>query len=136
VVFPDFGVIDGVVANEVDENIPHPVNMGVILASEDCVALDIVASEIMGMAAREVPHVWKAYKMGFGVSDLSQIEVVGENINNIKKVFNRGGFNVRSYRQKIFVAVLMRLKLFDSVYPYLEKKLAKKLLLKIVRSVF
>jgi uncharacterized protein (DUF362 family) len=136
VVFPDFGVIDGIVANEIDENVPHPVKMDIVLASKDCVALDAVASKIMGMNPKEVSHIWKSYKRGLGIAELEQIEIIGENLNNIKRIFKRSGFNPRSYSQKIVVSFLIKLKLFDLFYPYIEKILSKKLLLRIIKPLF
>jgi uncharacterized protein (DUF362 family) len=136
IILPDFGIIDGIVANEIDENIPHPVKMGIVLAGKDCVALDAVASKIMGMCPEEISHVWNAHKMGLGTADLTQIEIVGEAINNLKRNFRIKRFNLRSYNQKIFTSILIKLKLFDLVYPYIEKTLTKNLLVKIVKSFF
>lgn len=43
-----------------------PVNSGVILASPDCVSLDIIAAEMIGFDPLKVPTTAGAVKKGFG----------------------------------------------------------------------
>ncbi|MHC1755662.1 MAG: DUF362 domain-containing protein [Methanosarcina sp.] len=67
VVRPGFAVMDGVVGME--GNGPShgkPVNSGVILASRDCVSLDIVAAEMIGFDPLKIPTTAGALKKGFG----------------------------------------------------------------------
>ena len=67
VVRPGFAVMDGVWGME--GNGPShgkPVNSGVILASPDCVSLDIVAAEMIGFDPIKIPTTAGALKKGFG----------------------------------------------------------------------
>jgi len=122
---PDFGVIDGIVANEIDECVSYPVKMGVVLASKDCVALDSVASKIMGMNPEDVLHIWHAGKRGLGIADISKIKIIGEKIENIKKKFEMHPFNLRSDSQKIIARTLMSMRLYEwsykNIFPVYRK---------------
>lgn len=67
VVRPDFAVMDGVIGMEGDgPSHGKPVNSGVILASQDCVSLDIVAAEMIGFEPLKIPTTAGAMKKGFG----------------------------------------------------------------------
>jgi uncharacterized protein (DUF362 family) len=118
---PDFGVIDGVVANEIDEIVPHPIKMGIVLASSSCVALDFVASQIMGIEPKNVPHLQKI----INVLGDEEIEVLGEKIEDVKRNFKRKPFNIRSDGQRIVARALLSVGLFDyfskNVFPKIRK---------------
>ena len=85
VVRPGFAVMDGVWGME--GNGPShgkPVNSGVILASPDCVSLDIVAAELIGFDPIKIPTTAGALKKGFG----NQCPVVvGTPLKEVKKKF-------------------------------------------------
>ena len=85
VVMPGFAVMDGVWGME--GNGPShgkPVNSGVILASPDCVSLDIVAAELIGFDPIKIPTTAGALKKGFG----NQCPVVvGTPLKEVKKKF-------------------------------------------------
>lgn len=124
---PNFGVIDGIVANEIDECVSHPVKMGIILASNDCLALDSVASQTMGIDAKDVPHIQKSIKR---LSKEEKIEIIGEKIENVKRNFRRRPFNIRSDGQRIVARTLLAMGLFDyfskNVFPVVRKIRGKK----------
>ena len=72
-------VMDAVVAMEGDgPSGGSPREVGVVLASADAVALDSVASRMMGYRERQVPTVRLAEERGLGVAALDRIEVVGD----------------------------------------------------------
>lgn len=64
-----------------------PVEMNLILASEDAVALDSVAFRIMGSNPKTVPTIRFAAEQGLGVMNLEDIEIVGEKIEDHKRKF-------------------------------------------------
>lgn len=64
-----------------------PVEMNLILASKDAVALDAVAFRLMGHNPKRVPTIRFAAEQGLGTMDLEQIEIVGEKIEQHKKRF-------------------------------------------------
>ena len=121
ILMPDFGVIDGIVGNEIDELKPYPVKVGVILASKDCVALDCVASEIMGIKPLKVPYISEIAKREFGIANMDEIEIVGEKIENVRKVFRRISF-FKNYFRVITVRLLIKLGLFDSFFKYIYSR--------------
>jgi len=106
---PDFGVIDGIIANEIDENVPHPVEMGVVLAGRDCVALDHVASHLIGV--QNVHYIRLAYLKGLG--SIHNIEIIGIDIESVKRRLKTSSFNLRSMSQKVITKFLMKIKLFE-----------------------
>ena len=58
VCYPDYAVIDGVVAMEgFGPSGGTPVELGVVLSSRDALAADLTAIRLMGMAADDVPHL-------------------------------------------------------------------------------
>lgn len=78
---PHLTIMDGIVAMEG----AGPANgalrkLGVILASQDAVAVDTVACRIIGLDPLAVGTIRCAHERGLGVSDLDRIEVVGEEI--------------------------------------------------------
>ncbi len=65
------------------------VDMGLMLASKDVVALDVVACYLMGVEADEVMLLRFARQTKLGETDISKIEVVGENLDEHKRRFER-----------------------------------------------
>jgi len=119
---PDFGVIDGVIANEMDENIPYPVRMNIVLAGKDCVALDKTAAEVMCVNSLAVKHVKMASEMGFGDFEA---EIVGESVEDVKKKFRVGGFSLRGNSQRIIGKMLIEIGMFEwfyrNMFPVIKK---------------
>jgi uncharacterized protein (DUF362 family) len=86
----DLNVMDALVAQEADHATEgRPVEMGLILASTDAVALDAVASAVMGLVPDEVDTTRLAGEAGLGEADLGNIEVVGESIESVRRPFAR-----------------------------------------------
>lgn len=93
VIKPKLTVIDGIIAMEGFG--PHSGNlirMDVIVAGKDIVAVDAVASEIMGYQAMEIPTTQIAAKQYLGVGDLSKIVIKGKKIEDVRKHFTRPMF--------------------------------------------
>jgi ferredoxin len=81
---PRLAVVDGVVAME--GNGPahgFPRKLDLILASTDSVALDVVASELVGYRFEDVPTNLAAVKRGL-VGELQDLEIVGEDLDEIR----------------------------------------------------
>jgi uncharacterized protein (DUF362 family)/NAD-dependent dihydropyrimidine dehydrogenase PreA subunit len=89
---PSFAVMDGIMGME--GNGPShgkPVNSGVILASPDCVSLDIIAAEMIGFDPLKVPTTAGAVKKGFG----NQCPVVvGTPLKEVKMKFKQSSGGV------------------------------------------
>ncbi len=87
---PDLNVLDGLVGQEGDHAANGgPVEMGLIMAGRDAVALDAVAGAVMGLSPEEVDTTRIAGEAGLGEADLSQIEVLGEKIESVRRRFAR-----------------------------------------------
>ncbi|MFC1671789.1 DUF362 domain-containing protein, partial [Planctomycetota bacterium] len=65
----------------------RPVEMNLVLASRDIVALDTVAAEIMGRDPRRVPHIRMAEEAGLGMGDPNAIDVIGTEIQEVRRHF-------------------------------------------------
>jgi len=71
---PSFTVLDGIYAQEgVGPVYGDPVEMDLVIAGRDMVALDTVAGLIMGYRPEEVPTTVLATQMGLGTAALSGI---------------------------------------------------------------
>ena len=94
IIKPSIGIIDGIYGWEGGESSlgGNPIGMDLILASRDLVALDTVATEIMGIDSKSISHLEMADELGLGTSDLDKIDIIGENIESVKKVFKKVPF--------------------------------------------
>jgi uncharacterized protein (DUF362 family) len=86
---PRISVIDGIVAGEGHETSGNPVEMNLVIAGTDPVAVDAVGAAVMGIPPTSVKHLVLAEKKGLGTCNLEQITVLGEPIENVKRKFNR-----------------------------------------------
>ncbi len=76
---PDLFVVDAVIGMEGNGPAsPDLRDIGLILASDNAVALDAVIATMMGCDPSGLPFLQKAKKMGLGDFDLNTIEVIGE----------------------------------------------------------
>ncbi len=90
IVLPELTIMDGTIAMEgVGPTAGDPVNLGLILASKDTVAVDTVACEIMGFTLDEVGYVRKAGEAGLGCADLDAIEIEGMAVQDARRPFKR-----------------------------------------------
>jgi len=80
-------VVDGLVGAEEDEVHGSPVRMDLIIAGEDMVAVDSVATAVMGIDPGKVKYLRLAEERGLGISNMDDIEVVGEDIERVKRRF-------------------------------------------------
>jgi len=93
VVKPKLTLIDGIIAMQGFG--PHTgdlIGMDLIIAGKDVVSVDAVASEIMGYQAMEIPTTQIASKQNLGVGELSNIEIRGQKIEDVRKDFRRPVF--------------------------------------------
>ena len=87
---PKLAVVDGIIAMEgLGPIFGDPVEMDLIIAGRDMVAVDAVTCSVMGIEPKEDGCVRVAAECGIGVADLRKIEVVGEPIAKVKRRFKR-----------------------------------------------
>ncbi len=78
---PRLVVMDAIVAMEGDGPAAGDLReTGLILASNDCVACDVVFSNLIGIHPLKIEIIEEAYKRGLGEADISKIEVLGESL--------------------------------------------------------
>lgn len=85
---PDFSIIDGSICMEgLGPGAGTPKELNVILAGGDGFAADAVACRLMGLDARNVPHLLTGSENGCGIIDLDQIKVTPDNWMNFASEF-------------------------------------------------
>ncbi|MGM0770323.1 MAG: DUF362 domain-containing protein [Halobacteriota archaeon] len=86
---PDLTLMDAVVGME--GNGPSsgtPVNVGMVMASYDCVSLDVVGSQVIGLDPMEVPTNKAAIERGYGTQ---YPEVLGVPLDDVRMKFKLSG---------------------------------------------
>ncbi len=90
---PAVAVIDGIIAGEGHETSGNPVEMNLVLAGVDPIAVDAVGATVMGLPPETVKHLCLAEQKGLGTCNLKKITVVGEPINKVRRKFKRSLFS-------------------------------------------
>ncbi|MFQ5836145.1 MAG: DUF362 domain-containing protein [bacterium] len=84
---PKLAIMDAVVAMEGEgPSAGDPVHLGTVLASPDCVSLDVVASQMTGFKPQEILTSVDAMERGFGPQALEEIRIVGEELKEVRRV--------------------------------------------------
>jgi len=87
---PSLAVVDAIVCQEgVGPVFGKPVEMNLVLAGKDLVAVDAVSARLIGYHPRETLLTVNAADRGLGVMDPAQIEIVGEKLENVRRRFLR-----------------------------------------------
>ncbi len=87
---PHLSIIDGTIGMEgLGPSAGTPKELGVVVAGVDAFAADSIACELMGIRAREIPHLRMGAERGYGVIDTDAIRVFPENIEKVKSLFAR-----------------------------------------------
>ena len=89
IITPCIAVVDGIIAGEGHETSGNPLEMNLVIAGTDPVAVDAVGASVMGVAPDTIKHLRYAEKKGLGICDLNQIEVVGEPIERVRTKFRK-----------------------------------------------
>lgn len=90
IVRPHLNVMDGIFASEgmgAHSGTPYP--LGVLMASQDMVAADIVGTQVMGFNPMEPVTNQLALKDRLGIKNLEQIELVGAPIAEVRATLER-----------------------------------------------
>ena len=80
-------VIDGLVGTEVDETSGNPVEMNLVIAGSDMVAVDAVATSVIGIDPSEIRYLQLAEEKGLGIANMKNIILLGEDIKVMRKRF-------------------------------------------------
>jgi uncharacterized protein (DUF362 family) len=87
VIKPTIAVIDGIIAGEGHETSGNPVEMDLVIAGTDPVAVDAVGAAVMDVDPEGVKHLRLAEECGLGTCRLERIQVLGEPIEKVKRKF-------------------------------------------------
>jgi uncharacterized protein (DUF362 family)/Pyruvate/2-oxoacid:ferredoxin oxidoreductase delta subunit len=113
---PHLNIIDAVVGLEGEgPSAGSPKKVGLILASQDAVALDAVAAQVVGYTSVAIYTTVFAHERGLGLGDVSQIEIAGERIEDVA---------VSDFRHSAVAISFFRRWLPSIVYAYLQDQLA------------
>lgn len=87
---PCFTLVDGIFGQEgMGPVYGEPVEMNLLVAGTDPVAVDAVAGAIIGFAPQEVPITRRAAEAGLGLADLQRITVTGLPLEAVRRPFKR-----------------------------------------------
>ena len=88
IIKPALTIVDGIFCRE---GLGYPfsdeIEMDLIIAGKDIVAVDTVTLMIMEIDPLKQEHAVLAEKHGIGTMDLNKIEIVGEKVSNVKRKF-------------------------------------------------
>jgi len=87
IIKPSIAVVDGIIAGEGHETSGSPVEMNLVIAGTDPVAVDAVGAAVMGIPPENVKHLRLAEEAGLGTCHLERIEILGEPIQKVKRKF-------------------------------------------------
>ncbi|MFX1426569.1 MAG: DUF362 domain-containing protein [Promethearchaeota archaeon] len=82
-----FQIIDGIVGSNGWELGGQPIQMDLIIAGEDPVAVDRVGSEIIGFGLNKVKYLKFGMDKQLGTANLEDIEIIGKSINEVYHEF-------------------------------------------------
>ena len=87
---PRLAVVDAIVCQEgVGPVFGKPVEMNLILAGKDLVAVDATCARLIGYSPSEILLTVNAAARGLGAMDADQIDLVGEPLENVARRFMR-----------------------------------------------
>jgi len=87
---PPLSIVDAIYCQEgLGPIFGKPVEMDLIVAGPDAVAVDAVCGYIIGFDPQEVPITFEAAKRDLGVADRGDIEIAGESIESVYRRFMR-----------------------------------------------
>jgi len=86
---PKLAVIDGFIGSEGREDGGNPVEMDLVIAGTDFVAVDTVGSAIIGYSVNECKYLKYCSEKGLGNCNLDEIEIIGDSIQSVYRKFRR-----------------------------------------------
>ena len=85
----DLTIVDGIVGMQgIGPDRGSPVNMNLIISGLNPITTEAICCQVMGINPYAVEPLWRAYKAGVGEIDIEKIQILGENIHNVRKKFN------------------------------------------------
>ncbi|MCO5166392.1 MAG: DUF362 domain-containing protein [Planctomycetes bacterium] len=72
----------------------HTVETGLVIASTDALAADVVGARLLGFEVQAVRHLWEAQKLGLGETDTDRMEFPAMGLKDAIKAFTRAAYGV------------------------------------------
>ncbi len=121
---PQLTIMDGIVAMEGEGPASGKLRrLGVILASQDTVAIDAVATRIVGLNPRDILTTQFCHERGLGTGTLANIKITGEKVEDVALSDFRAPIRITSLFISNLPAFLPRLLIHQSaVRPHILKK--------------
>ncbi|HJT22526.1 MAG TPA: DUF362 domain-containing protein [Nitrospira sp.] len=73
----------------------HPVETGLVIASTDALAADVVGARLLGFTPQAVRHLWEAARLGIGESDLERMDFRGLSLREAIEAFTLAAYGQR-----------------------------------------
>jgi uncharacterized protein (DUF362 family) len=70
----------------------HAVETGLVIASTDAVAADVVGARLLGFEPQAVRHLWEAGQLGLGEVDTKQMTFPGLSLHQAIEAFTRAAY--------------------------------------------
>jgi uncharacterized protein (DUF362 family) len=70
----------------------HAVETGLVIASTDPLAADVVGARLLGFDLQAVRHLWEAKRLGLGETDVSRLEFPGLNMQQAIETFTSAAY--------------------------------------------
>ena len=88
--YPDLTIIDGFVGMEGKGPLfGDPIEVGVAIASTDCIAADRIGTDVMGHNFNSVGHLVHCANAKMGVGDITKINLLGDKVAACRKNFRK-----------------------------------------------
>ena len=87
---PNLTIVDGIYCRQgLGYPFSEEIEMDIIVAGKDPVAVDTVCLHLMGIDPKEQTHAVLAAELGVGTMNMDRIDIVGEKLAAVKKSFKR-----------------------------------------------
>ncbi len=73
----------------------HPVETGLVLASTDAVAADVVGAQLLGFGPQAVRHLWEAGRLGLGETDTDKMHFPALSLRQAIEAFTEAAYGQR-----------------------------------------
>src|SRR5206468_2137433 len=73
----------------------HPVETGIVIASRDPLAADVVGASLLGFRIQGVRHLWEAARLGVGEQDLRKMEFPLMDLRSATEAFTEAAYGQR-----------------------------------------
>lgn len=112
---PHLTIMDAIEAMEGEgPSAGNPKKLGVIIASQDAVAVDAVAAKIGGLNPLDIYTTLHAHERRQGTGEIKNITIAGEKIGDVE---------VNDFKHSAIAIGLLKRKIPSSLYAYLQNQL-------------